>query len=66
MRNFLAGFGLGILISVLVYLYVPNVKVQHVDIDRQVQNEIDSSGFMDLDAISRGRYLDSLAQLRTK
>jgi uncharacterized membrane-anchored protein YhcB (DUF1043 family) len=66
MRNFLAGLSVGLIIGCIVMYLYNDTGIKETNIDERVQREIDSSGFLDLDAIGRGRYLDSLASLRTK
>ena len=59
------GVCIGIVICLIGYILMPKEK-EEINIDEKVQREIDSSGFLDMDSDSRGRYLDSLAHIRTK
>lgn len=59
------GVCIGIAICLIGYILTPAEK-QEINIDEKVQREIDSSGFLNLDSYSRGRYLDSLASIRAK
>lgn len=59
------GVCIGIVICLIGYILMPS-EPKVINIDEKVQREIDSSGFLNLDSYSRGRYLDSLASIRAK